>query len=100
MLGRLLGQNAGGFALVGGIFVAVWVCGFWLGTMTVPSPPRPPTPAEPESLIRSRAIQNCYEYAVRNLISSERSPDRQVQLLDACRRSFDVRSGVDARPAQ
>jgi hypothetical protein len=84
MLGRLLGQNAGGFAIVGGLFIAVWVCGFAFGTMTVPSPPASP---ESEILIRSRAIQTCFEYGVRQLVSDSRGPDRQISILEQCRRT-------------
>lgn len=88
MLGRLVGQNAAGIAIVGAMFVATWISGFWFGTMTVPGPPTPPIPVES---IRARAIQTCFKETTDRLNRSQPDPEVLAAINEQCRRTYDGR---------
>jgi hypothetical protein len=88
MLGRVLGQNAAGIAIIGGMFVGTWVIGFWFGTMTVPGPPRPPVPSEQ---IRAEAIHTCFKDSANRLNRNQPDPEVLASLNEQCRRIYDGR---------
>jgi hypothetical protein len=88
MLGRFLGQSAGGIAIVGSMFIATWMVGFWFGTRTLPSPPDPPIPVEQ---IRSTAIQACFRDTTSRLNRSQPDPEVLANINEQCRRIYDLR---------
>jgi len=88
MLGRVLGQNLSGIVILSAMITAIWMLGFWFGTMTVPG--HPPV-AEPSEAIRARSIQNCFKEAANRLNRNQPDPEVLASLNEQCRRIYDGR---------
>lgn len=91
MLGRILGQNASGIAILSGMLIAIWMMGFYFGTQTLPAPPAPPAAPRTDAEIRADAIHRCSSSLINALNRRQPEVEALTNINEQCRRIYDGR---------